>query len=71
MAHAQVVIEAWRRKYNEAHPKKSLGGMTPAPNARTLTAERSLVTAGLYTDSLLKTGERRCALVECLERLAA
>jgi putative transposase len=28
MAHAKVVIEAWRREYNEERPKKSLGGFT-------------------------------------------
>ncbi|MEY4094671.1 MAG: hypothetical protein RLZZ53_1870, partial [Acidobacteriota bacterium] len=28
-------------------PKKSLGGLTPALYARKLTAERSIVTAGL------------------------
>ena len=26
--HAKVVIEAWRREYNEERPKKSLGGLT-------------------------------------------
>lgn len=34
--HAQVVIEAWRREYNEERPKKSLGGLTPAAYAKTL-----------------------------------
>jgi transposase InsO family protein len=47
IGHAQVVIEAWRREYNEERPKKSLGGLTPALYARKLTAERSIVTAGL------------------------
>lgn len=37
MRHAQVIIEAWRREYNEERPKKSLGGMTPAAYARSLT----------------------------------
>ena len=27
--HARVVIEAWRREYNEERPKKGLGGLTP------------------------------------------
>lgn len=36
MRHAQVVIEAWRREYNEERPKKSLGGLTPAAYAKTL-----------------------------------
>lgn len=47
IGYAQVVIEAWRREYNEERPKKSLGGLTPALYARKLTAERSIVTAGL------------------------
>lgn len=41
MRHAQVIIEAWRREYNEERPKKSLGGMTPAAYARSL-AQKSV-----------------------------
>jgi hypothetical protein len=29
LAHAQALIEAWRREYNEERPKKALGGLTP------------------------------------------
>ena len=29
LAHARVIVEAWRREYNEERPKKSLGGLTP------------------------------------------
>jgi transposase InsO family protein len=47
VAHAQVVIEAWRREYNEERPKKALGGLTPAAHARRLMKEVSTVTAGL------------------------
>jgi transposase InsO family protein len=47
VAHAQVVIEAWRREYNEERPKKGLGGLTPAAYARTLITETSTVIAGL------------------------
>ena len=36
LAHARVVIEAWRREYNEERPKKSLGGLTPAAYAKQL-----------------------------------
>ena len=36
LAHARVVIEAWRREYNEERPKKSLGGLTPSAYARQL-----------------------------------
>lgn len=34
--HAKVIIDAWRREYNEERPKRSLGGMTPAAYARSL-----------------------------------
>jgi transposase InsO family protein len=47
VAHAQVVIEAWRREYNEERPKKGRGGLTPAAYARTLITETSTVIAGL------------------------
>ena len=49
MAHAQVVIETWRREYDEERPKKGLGGLTPAAYARQLTTatETAKVTAGL------------------------
>ena len=49
LAHAQVVIETWRREYNEERPKKGLGGLTPAAYARQLTArtKTAKVTAGL------------------------
>ena len=47
LAHAQAVIEAWRREYNEERPKKGLGGLTPAAYARRLMNETSTVTAGL------------------------
>jgi len=30
LAQARMVIEAWRREYNEERPKRALGGMTPA-----------------------------------------
>lgn len=36
LRHAQVVIEAWRREYNDERPKKSLGGLTPAAYAKLL-----------------------------------
>jgi transposase InsO family protein len=47
LAHAQVVIEAWRREYNEERPKKGLGGLTPAAYAKRLIRETSTFTAGL------------------------
>ena len=47
LGHAQVVIEAWRREYNEERPKKRLGGLTPAAYAQQLMTNASTVTAGL------------------------
>jgi len=49
LPHAQVIIEAWRREYNEERPKKGLGGLTPAAYAQQLTArtKTAKVTAGL------------------------
>ena len=47
LAYTQVLIEAWRREYNEERPKKGLGGLTPAQYAKRLVAERSTVTIGL------------------------
>ncbi|GGX83951.1 hypothetical protein GCM10011290_09530 [Vogesella alkaliphila] len=40
LRHAQVVIEVWRREYNNERPKKALGGLTPAAYAKSL-AEKS------------------------------
>lgn len=47
LAHAEVIIEAWRREYNEERPKKGLGGLTPAAFAQQLQSKASTVTAGL------------------------
>lgn len=47
LAHAAVVIETWRREYNEERPKKGLGGLTPAAFAQHL-AKKSVI---LTTDS--------------------
>jgi len=44
LAHAQVLIAAWRREYNEERPKKALSGLTPAAYARQL-AEKSATVA--------------------------
>ena len=40
LPHACVVIEAWRREYNEERPKKALGGMTPCAYAKQLEEKR-------------------------------
>ena len=47
LAHAQAVIETWRREYNEERPKKQLGGLTPALYARKLATDQRTVTPGL------------------------
>lgn len=44
LAHAQAVIESWRREYNEERPKKSLGGLTPSAYARQLAGKSVTVT---------------------------
>jgi len=45
--HARVLIEAWRREYNEERPKKALGGLTPAAYARQLAMKAVTVNPGL------------------------
>lgn len=45
LAHARSVIETWRREYNEARPKKGLGGLTPSAYAQQLAAKVVTVTA--------------------------
>lgn len=42
LSHAKVLIEAWRREYNEERPKRSLGGLTPATYARQLMANAEI-----------------------------
>ena len=45
LRHAQVVIEAWRREYNNERPKKSLGGLTPAAYAKSLAVKSGKLTS--------------------------
>ena len=45
LQHARVIVEAWRREYNEERPKKSLGGLTPVAYAKTLTQESVKLTS--------------------------
>lgn len=45
--HARVVIETWRREYNEKRPKKALGGLTPTAYARQLAMKTDTVNPGL------------------------
>ncbi|WP_244131965.1 IS3 family transposase [Burkholderia plantarii] len=42
LSHAKVLIEAWRREYNEERPKRSLGGLTPATYARQLAKSKDI-----------------------------
>lgn len=44
LAHAKVIIEAWRREYNEERPKKSLGGLTPSAYAQKLATKSVILT---------------------------
>ena len=61
VAHAEAVIEAWRREYTEERPKKGLGGLTPAGFARQLQSKAGTVTAGLSSRLLLRTAGRQAA----------
>lgn len=45
LAHARVVIEAWRREYNEERPKRALGGLTPSAYAAKLAGKSVTLTA--------------------------
>jgi len=45
--HARVLIETWRKEYNEERPKKALGGLTPAAYARQLAMKAVTLTPGL------------------------
>ncbi len=56
LAHAQAIIEAWRREYNEERPKKGLGGLRPAAYAKQLARKLATVVPGLQTCLLLKPG---------------
>ena len=47
LAHAQTIIEIWRREYNEERPKKALGGLTPAAYARKLAIKSATIATGL------------------------
>lgn len=44
LRHAQAVIEAWRREYNEERPKRALNGLPPATYAKQLAEKSAIVT---------------------------
>lgn len=44
LPHVTVIIEAWRREYNEERPKKSLGGLTPSAYSKKLTEKSVILT---------------------------
>jgi putative transposase len=45
--HARIVIEAWRREYNDERPKKGLNGLTPTQYAKQLADKAATVSLGL------------------------
>jgi transposase InsO family protein len=47
LGHARVVIETWKREYNEERPKRGLDGLTPVQYARRLAARADTVMTGL------------------------
>ena len=47
IAHARLVIETWRREYNEQRPKRALGGLTPSQYAQQLIQKTATVMARL------------------------
>ena len=47
LAHAQAIIEAWRREYHEERPNKALGGLIPAAHAQQLASKSATVVLGL------------------------
>ena len=47
LPHARVVIENWRREYNEERPKRSLGGLTPASYAKQMAEKAHTMTGKL------------------------
>ena len=40
-SHARLVLDAWRRDYNESRPQSKLGWLTPQANAQALTGQIS------------------------------
>ena len=46
LAQARVIIEVWRREYEE-RPKKGFGGLTPAAYAKQLAANTVTMMSGL------------------------
>ncbi len=53
--HAQVIVERWRRQYNEERPHSALGYRTPAEVANQATAPASAASAPVGAET---TGER-------------
>jgi putative transposase len=59
LQHARVVVETWRKEYNEERPKRSLGGLTSVAYAKTLIQKQLNYPPGLQSPVLLKMGGRR------------
>ena len=47
LRHARILINRWRREYNEERPKKGLGGLTPSQYAEKLATKSVTLIAGL------------------------
>lgn len=47
LRHARLIIERWRREYNEERPKKGLGGLTPSQYAGQIAEKSNTVAARL------------------------
>ena len=47
LRHAQLVIEQWRREYDDERPKKALNGLTPTKYAEQLMKNMAIFTDGL------------------------
>lgn len=50
LQHAKIVIDTWRREYNEERPKKSLGGLPPAVYAKLLIQKSITLTTDSKTE---------------------
>ena len=47
LRHARILINGWRREYNEERPKQGLGGLTPSQYAEKLATKSVTLIAGL------------------------
>ena len=52
LVHARSMISTWQKEYNEDRPKKSLGGKTPADDARHLQLQNATKTTTVQSVGL-------------------